>query len=33
MIMSDESWYNVRNTPGVTGYLGSTGKGAKPVPL
>ena len=33
MIMSDESWYNVRNTPGVTGFLGSSGKGAKPVPL
>lgn len=33
MIMSDESWYIVRNTPGVTGFLGSSGKGAKPVPL
>ena len=31
--MSDESWYIVRNTPGVTGFLGSSGKGAKPVPL
>ena len=33
MIMSDESWYIVRNTPAVTGFLGSSGKGAKPVPL
>lgn len=33
MVMSDESWYIVRNTPGVTGFLGSSGKGAKPVPL
>ena len=33
MIMSDESWYIVRNTPGVTGFLGSSGKRAKPVPL
>ena len=33
MIMSDESWYIVRNTPGVTGFLGSSGKGAKPVPF
>ena len=31
--MSVESWYIVRNTPGVTGFLGSSGKGAKPVPL
>lgn len=33
MIMSDEAWYVVRNTPGVTGLLGSSGKGAKPNPL
>ena len=33
MIITDESWYIVRNTPGVTGFLGSSGKGAKPVPL
>ena len=31
--MSDESWYIVRNTPGVTGFIGSSGKGAKPTPL
>ena len=33
MIMSDEAWYIVRNTPGVTGFIGSSGKGAKPIPL
>ena len=33
MVMSDEAWYIVRNTPGVTGFIGSSGKGAKPVPL
>ena len=33
MVMSDEAWYVVRNTPGVTGFIGSSGKGAKPVPL
>ena len=32
-IMSDEAWYVVRNTPGVTGFIGSSGKGAKPIPL
>ena len=32
MIMSDEAWYAVRNTPGVTGFIGSSGKGAKPIP-
>lgn len=30
MIMSDESWYVVRNTPGVTSFVGS---GTRPVPL
>ena len=33
MIMSDEAWFVVRNTPGVTGFIGSSGKGAKPIPL
>ena len=33
MIMSDEAWYIVRNTQGVTGFIGSSGKGAKPIPL
>ena len=30
MVMDDDSWYVVRNTPGVTGFVGS---GARPVPL
>ena len=33
MIMTDDAWFVVRNTPGVTGFLGSSGKGAKPFPL
>lgn len=40
MILSDnkdnrekDSWFVVRNTPGVTGFLGSSGGGAQPVPL
>ncbi|MDQ2902587.1 MAG: transcription termination/antitermination protein NusG [Ktedonobacteraceae bacterium] len=30
MIMTDESWYVVRNTPGVTSFVGS---GTRPIPL
>ena len=30
MLLTDTSWYVVRNTPGVTGFVGT---GAKPVPL
>src|SRR6266700_3818644 len=30
MIMSDEAWYVVRNTPGVTSFVGS---GTRPIPL
>jgi len=30
MVMSDEAWYVVRNTPGVTSFVGS---GTKPIPL
>ncbi len=30
MNMTDEAWYVVRNTPGVTGFIGSSGGGAKP---
>lgn len=33
MLMTDETWFIVRNTPGVTGFIGSSGKGAKPFPL
>jgi len=30
MILTDDSWYVVRNTPGVTGFVGT---GSKPIPL
>lgn len=30
MIVADDSWYVVRNTPGVTGFVGP---GSKPIPL
>jgi len=30
MIMNEDSWYVVRHTPGVTGFVGS---GGKPIPL
>ena len=30
MEMTDDSWYVVRNTPGVTGFVGT---GTKPIPL
>lgn len=30
MDLTDDSWYVVRNTPGVTGFVGS---GSKPIPL
>lgn len=33
LIMTDDSWYVVRNTPGVTGFVGSSGAGSKPTPL
>lgn len=33
IIMTDDSWYVVRNTPGVTGFVGSTGSGSKPTPI
>ncbi|WP_047154539.1 transcription termination/antitermination protein NusG [Aneurinibacillus tyrosinisolvens] len=33
MAMTDDSWYVVRNTPGVTGFVGSAGAGSKPTPL
>jgi len=33
MIMTDESWFVTRNTPKVTGLLGSSGGGTKPIPL
>jgi len=33
MDMTDEAWYIVRNTPNVSGFVGSSGGGAKPIPL
>lgn len=30
MVMTDDSWYVVRNTPGVTGFVGT---GSRPIPL
>ncbi len=33
MVMTDETWFVVRNTPGVSGITGSSGKGAKPFPI
>ena len=33
MIMTDEAWFVIRNTPGVTGFVGSSGKGTKPFPV
>jgi len=32
-IMDDESWYCIRNTPGVTGFVGQSRQGQKPTPL
>ena len=31
--MEDQLWFNVRNTPKVTGFLGSSGSGTKPIPV
>ena len=31
--MNDESWYCIRNTPGVTGFVGQSDRGQKPTPL
>ena len=33
MIMTDEAWFVVRNTPNVTGFVGSHGNRSKPTPL
>ncbi len=33
MVMSDYAWFVVRNTRGVTGFVGSSGKKAKPFPM
>jgi transcriptional antiterminator NusG len=31
--MEDESWYCIRNTPGITGFVGQSRHGQKPTPL
>ena len=31
--MTDESWYCIRNTPGVTGFVGQSRLGQRPTPL
>jgi transcription termination/antitermination protein NusG len=31
--MDDDSWYCIRNTPGVTGFVGQNKQGQKPTPL
>ncbi len=31
--MDDQVWFMIRNTPKVTGFLGSSGGGTKPVPV
>jgi transcriptional antiterminator NusG len=32
-VMDDASWYVIRNTPGVTGFVGQGRQGQKPTPL
>ncbi|MFZ1490860.1 MAG: transcription termination/antitermination protein NusG [Ilumatobacteraceae bacterium] len=32
-MMDDESWYCIRNTPGVTGFVGQSQKGQRPTAL
>lgn len=32
-IMTDEVWYVIRNTANVTGVVGSSGRGVKPIPI
>jgi len=31
--MDDQAWFMIRNTPKVTGFLGSSGNGTKPTPV
>ncbi len=33
MNMTEEVWYAIRNTPGITGFVGSSGRGAQPIPI
>lgn len=32
-LMDDDSWYCIRNTPGVTGFVGQSKHGQKPTPM
>lgn len=32
-VMDDESWYCIRNTPGVTGFVGQSDRSQRPTPL
>jgi len=32
-VMNDEIWFLIRNAQGVTGFIGSSGKWTKPIPL
>ncbi|MDR2636379.1 MAG: transcription termination/antitermination protein NusG [Mycoplasmataceae bacterium] len=33
MVYNQDVWYVIRNTQGVLGFVGSSGKGAKPIPI
>lgn len=33
MVMTDDTWYAVRNAPNITGLIGSSGKRTKPIPI
>ena len=33
MIMNSQIWYTIRNTNGVLGFVGSSGKGSMPIPI
>ncbi|WP_342276260.1 transcription termination/antitermination protein NusG [Spiroplasma endosymbiont of Nebria brevicollis] len=33
MILTEDTWYDIRNTAGINGFIGSSGKGVPPTPL
>ncbi|MDR2461754.1 MAG: transcription termination/antitermination protein NusG [Mycoplasmataceae bacterium] len=33
MVMEKNVWYAIRNLPGILGFVGSSGKGAQPIPI
>ncbi|WP_342218723.1 transcription termination/antitermination protein NusG [Spiroplasma endosymbiont of Amphimallon solstitiale] len=33
MILTEDTWYDIRNTIGINGFIGSSGKGVPPTPL